>query len=389
MFCRRLDQSQVKCQRTSTEALRNIRETCKRTEEERRRLELESGLYKRWRYGLCDDILLEAKSDHTALAKMNWLDKQVTNRMRHHGNSGLTSVSVLYLQIAQQVEKEKADKESEERQLRLRMEDRKHQELLSARKLSMEAEIAELKQFQEKHLIELKLREQETDKLHSDELRLRQNQMELADELTKLEIQTAQRHERIRCPHNLRRIKMLLRERSDAIRKDLRFDIDLLDRIPCTNHNQLQIQIVREKFEMQYDLEIQKQTQIEAMYESEAKMELLKQQEIWLKDSSGREKQLRGLLKEQQQIIEAEIDFVVRKQLELVEIRENHRAAIANATERIKHLQNMDEVLVVDGHIESSQRSTGQLADHFQDKVALGSDANQRPKYGRKKVAWT
>lgn len=79
----RLEQSQKKCHRASTETLRNIRETYERTEEERRRLELESGLYKRWRYGLCDEILLEAKSDHTALAKMNWLDKQVTNRKRY------------------------------------------------------------------------------------------------------------------------------------------------------------------------------------------------------------------------------------------------------------------------------------------------------------------
>lgn len=293
----------------------------------------------------------------------------------------------LYLQIANQMEKERADKESEERQLRMRTEDRKHQELLNARKLNVAAEIAELKEFQEKHVAELKLREQETEKLHLDELRLRQNQTELANELTTLEIHTAQRHERIRCPHNLRRIKMLLRERSDAIRKDLRFDTDLLDRIPCTNHNQLQIKIMRDKFEMQYDLEIQKQTQIEAMYESEAKMELLTLQEIWLKDSLGREKQLRGLLKEQQQIIEAEIDFVVRKQMELAEIRENHRAAIANAIERIKHLQTMDGV--ADGDTQSTQQPLDKLADSFGVKVALGTDVNQRPKYGRKKVAWT
>lgn len=71
------EQSQAKCRKASMETLRSIRETCKRTEEERRRLELESGLYKRWRYGQYDDILYEAKSDHTALAKMNWLDKQV------------------------------------------------------------------------------------------------------------------------------------------------------------------------------------------------------------------------------------------------------------------------------------------------------------------------
>lgn len=287
------------------------------------------------------------------------------------------------------MEKERADKESEERQIRLRMEDRKHQELLNAHKLNVATEIAELKQFQEKHVAELKLREQETEKLHLDELRLRKNQTDLTDELTTLEIQTAQRHERIRCPHNLRRIKMLLRERSDAIRKDLRFDLDLLDRIPCTSHNQQQIKLMRDKFEMQYDLEIQKQTQIEAMYESEAKMELLTLQEIWLKDSLGREKQLRGLLKEQQQIIEAEIDFVVRRQMELAEIRENHRVAISNATERIKQLQTLDGKLIENGFTQSAQQPLDKLADLFGVDVALETDVNQRPKFGRKKVAWT
>lgn len=58
--------------------LTNIHETMKRTEEEKRRLELESQLYKKWRNGFCQDsILLDSKSDHEALAKMNWLDKQV------------------------------------------------------------------------------------------------------------------------------------------------------------------------------------------------------------------------------------------------------------------------------------------------------------------------
>lgn len=286
-----------------------------------------------------------------------------------------------------QMEKEKAEKESEERQLCLRIEERKHQELLSARKLSMENEIADLKQFQEKHLAELKLREQETEKLHLDELRLRQYQSELADELAKLKIQTAHRHERIRCPHNLRRIKMLLRERSDAIRKDLRFDIDLLDRIQRTNQNQQQIQVVREKFEMQYDIEIQKQAQIDAMYESEAKMELLKLHDIWLKDSLNREKQLCSLLAEQQQAIDAEIDFVGRKQTELAEVRENHRAAVAQATERIKQLQVLDADIALDGR--TTRQPSEQLVDDFQEKVELEGVASLRPKYGRKKVAWT
>lgn len=50
----------------------------KRTEEEKRRLELESQLYKRWRPSSREEnILLSSRSNNEALAKMNWLDKQV------------------------------------------------------------------------------------------------------------------------------------------------------------------------------------------------------------------------------------------------------------------------------------------------------------------------
>ena len=59
--------------------LNNIYETVKRTQEEKRRLDMESKLYKKWRNGFSVNyILLDSKSEHEALAKMNWLDKQVS-----------------------------------------------------------------------------------------------------------------------------------------------------------------------------------------------------------------------------------------------------------------------------------------------------------------------
>lgn len=62
----------------ATETLVGINEAFKRTEEEKRRLQLESNLYKKWRLGTTEeDILLNTKSDHQALAKLNWLDRQV------------------------------------------------------------------------------------------------------------------------------------------------------------------------------------------------------------------------------------------------------------------------------------------------------------------------
>lgn len=60
------------------ETLIGINEAVKRTEDEKRRLQLEANLYKSLRLGTSEeDILVNAKSDHQALAKLNWLDRQV------------------------------------------------------------------------------------------------------------------------------------------------------------------------------------------------------------------------------------------------------------------------------------------------------------------------
>lgn len=73
-----IELSKPKSRRVSTKTLRGIQEVYKRTEEEKRRLELESQLYKRWRPGSREEsILLSSRSNNEALAKMNWLDKQV------------------------------------------------------------------------------------------------------------------------------------------------------------------------------------------------------------------------------------------------------------------------------------------------------------------------
>lgn len=73
--------SKPKARRVPTETLKGIQEVYKRTEEEKRRLEIESQLYKRWRPASREEsILLSSRSNNEALAKMNWLDKQV----QHH-----------------------------------------------------------------------------------------------------------------------------------------------------------------------------------------------------------------------------------------------------------------------------------------------------------------
>lgn len=72
------DIGKPKSRQISTETLKGVHELCKRTEEEKRRTELESQLYKRWRHSAREEsILLDSKTNNEALAKMNWLDKQV------------------------------------------------------------------------------------------------------------------------------------------------------------------------------------------------------------------------------------------------------------------------------------------------------------------------
>lgn len=81
-----------KVRNVSTGTLKGINELFKRTEEEKRRLELESGLYKRWRHSAREEsILTNSRSDHEALAKMNWLDKQVCS-MQNVGQTKITDI---------------------------------------------------------------------------------------------------------------------------------------------------------------------------------------------------------------------------------------------------------------------------------------------------------
>lgn len=247
-------------------------------------------------------------------------------------------------------------------------------------------------------MAELKAREQESQNLQEKEIRLKEQKLETSNELSKLKIHVVQRNERIMMPYNLRRIKMLLRDRSDAIRRDLKFDIELLGRVALHSSSEKH-ELLREQFENQYDMEIQRQTQIESMYESEAKVALLKQQEIWLRESQARERLLKDLLREQIDEINSNIVFVQNRQKELLDLRETHRQAIDNANERLKDLlgeQMADEnrfSIRLNGKHSSNSEELNEVVDALEKSVHNGAltinSETCRPKFGRKKVAWT
>lgn len=288
--------------------------------------------------------------------------------------------------MAEQLDRDQEKRDTELRQLRLQEEARKHEECLMQRKSLRDVEINDLKSFQNKHISEIKDRQKESDDLRSSELKMIQRKADIASEFEKLNLNTRQRKERVSCPYNLRRIKMILRQRSDSIRQDLKDDIEMLNRISLGFEND-QIAMLKEKFELHYDMEIQKQTQIEAMYESEAKHLLMQQEHLWNQEAEAREKLLRKLISEQLKNIDDEIEYNVKRQRELVEIKEQHLAAIENSSKRLKELLNEQSK---DESRSSSRLSMNDIAlvskDAISEKI---NDLHITPKFGRKKIAWT
>lgn len=312
------------------------------------------------------------------------------------------------------MEREKIEQQREVERGRLLEELRKDEERLSARKAERDEELAELKQFQEQQMVELKSREHETEKLRKDEIELHECEKQLKTELANLNLHVIQRHERIKVSHNLRRIKLQLKNLSESVLKDLHYDLGALERLSTYYHtDDQQIARVREKFEIQCDLEVQKQRHIEAMYESEAKVFVIRQQEIWMKESQEREKILRDLIDDQIHQVNNEIDFIRTRQRELSDLRESLRRSIDSANDRIKSLlgansnddeqriksaENMRKSLTPVLNTPNSAREDSQseicLPDLFTKTLSIAGSIDSsidsgRPRFGRKKVAWT
>uniref|UniRef100_A0A182TC39 Trichoplein keratin filament-binding protein n=1 Tax=Anopheles maculatus TaxID=74869 RepID=A0A182TC39_9DIPT len=412
--------SRPKPKPVATEILEGIRSRLHSAEEAKKRIDLEANLYSKWRLGFDKDaVIMDSKTSHQAMAKLNWIDRQVEL----------------------QLQDEKDRREQQERELKLCEEVRRREELLLEKNRMREQEMKELRSMQEVHMAELKSREQEANELKMYEVRLKTKKDEMATELEQLRVYNDLRRDRVVAMHNLRRIKMLLRERSEAVRNDLRHDIQLLQRIstdnPTASDSAEGIEYLRRKFQLQYDLEVEQQTTIENMYESEAKHSLAKCEDKWNSEAIIREQQLRCLLEDRLMDFETKLVECTQRQRELIEVREQHIKAIEGANQRLKelmsdksrdefvtssnnsqlrdlHVQRRDGGGAGDGHMprrpstQSSQRSSTfssifPFDDHCnelklpENRSYAGrrnetpdgsSEGLSAPRFGKKKVAW-
>ncbi|XP_053670608.1 trichoplein keratin filament-binding protein [Anopheles nili] len=315
--------SRPKSKTLSTEILEGIRSRLQSTEHNKKRMDLEANLYSKWRLGYDRDaVILDSKTSHQAMAKLNWIDRQVE----------------------MQLQDEKDRRDREERELKLHEEVRRRDEVLLEKSRMREHEMKELRSLQEMHMVELKQREKEANEQKMYEARLKTKKEEMVTELEQLRVYNDQRRDRVVAMHNLRRIKMLLRERSEAIRNDLLHDIQLLQRIAIDSTAAAEstegIEYLRRKFQLQYELEVEQQMMIENMYESEAKHNLTKCEDKWNSEATIREQQLRCLLEDRLIDFETKLVECTQRQRELIEVREQHIKAIEGASHRLKELMS-------------------------------------------------
>lgn len=212
-----------------------------------------------------EKILKESKNNHQAFAKLSWLDRQLENQLQN----------------------ERHRHENNVLELKLEEEKRKHEAYVQSCSQLRDSEISQLKTLQEGHIQELKLRDRESHDLKLMESTLKKKLGEIQKEIDNISTINNKRRDRVQALHNYRKIKMIMRERSEAVRRDLQQDLNLLDRISfdCDFDNNEEIQYLRQKFQGQHDVEAQNVQHIESMYESEAKDSMKKQEEKWNDDA--------------------------------------------------------------------------------------------------------
>lgn len=322
-----------------------------------------------------EKILVESKTNHQAMAKLSWLDRQLESQLHH----------------------EIQRKENNDLELKLEEEKRKHEAYVQSCSQLRDSEIGQLKVLQEGHIQELKQRDRQIHDWKLTESTLRKKLGEVQKEIDNINSINHKRRDRVQAMNNYRKIKMMMRERSDAVRRDLQQDLNLLDRIsfdPDFDNNE-EINYLRQKFQGQFDKEAQNLLQIETMYESEAKDASRKQEDKWNEDAMVRERQLKVLMDDRIQTINDKINEYVRNQQDMQSLRESHLRAIEECNDRLKELMHssltngISEAVNKPFLAPTNNRIRGLVTQT--DNLSINGRHYELtlPKYGRKKIAWT
>ncbi|SPP88407.1 trichoplein keratin filament-binding protein [Drosophila guanche] len=307
-----------------TQLLGRVNQSLKEQEQLKRKLEMEAKLYGRWRHGVDDEkFLYQSKSDNEVLAKLNWLDKQ----------------------IEQQKEREEQEALNAERKLQLQQEISRTEQAQKERQLIQEQQIKEIRALQESHMAELRHRQAEAEKLKEEEQHFRlfigelEKEKQLLEESTALVLQRPDTGQAF----NLNKIKVFIRSRSEASRRQISLCINLLERVAKYVVRTEDLNPLLQKYKEQLEAEQLACTQIEAMYESEAKYNLQRCEENWREQHLQRYQELSKLIDAEKECLSGLLQENVVQQQALLELRSTHLAGIEQATKQLEQLNSGDQ----------------------------------------------
>ncbi|EDV91213.1 trichoplein keratin filament-binding protein [Drosophila grimshawi] len=305
--------------------LERLNQSLKEQEQLKRKLEMEAKLYGRWRHGVEDEKLLyKSKSDNEVLAKLNWLDKQ----------------------IEQQQQREEREALAAERQLLLQQEISRTEQAQMERQLIREQEIKDIRAVQESHVAELKQRQEQADKLKEEEQHFRlflselEKEKQLLEESTALMLQQPDASQAF----NLKKIKVFIRNSSEAYRKQITLCINLLERMIKYAVKTEQLQQILNKCKEQLQTEILASSQIDAMFESETKCYLQRCEDNWREQHLQRYGEINKLIEQEQQSLSSMLRENLTEQQSLIQLRATHVAGIEQTNKQLEQL-NKEQVL--------------------------------------------
>jgi len=391
--------------------LGRVNQSLKEQEQLRRKLEMEAKLYGRWRHGVDDEKLLyQSKSDNEVLAKLNWLDRQIENQQQREEQQALAA----------------------ERQLLLQQEISRTEQAQKERQQIREQQLRELRALQESHMSELRLRQQEADKLKEEEQHFQLFLGELDKERELLEESSALVLKNVDSGHafNLKKIKVFIRQRSEANRKQISLCVNMLQRMSKYVVKTEELKNLLEKYRTQLENEELACTQIETMYESEAKYNLQRCEENWREQHLQRYGELSKLIDQEKDCLGSLLRENVSQQQALVELRTQHLNGIEQANKQLEQLsqeqaemgvpsvtslKEVESQAAISEDSRSEENLMPKVSDSFSNlnldvwqdlPPARGEDDLQRlnksrslnvvtsqtaapPKFARKRVAWT
>ncbi|XP_023297865.2 uncharacterized protein LOC111680452 [Lucilia cuprina] len=238
------DKERDRNSRRNLDTIDNIDDNLKEQQQMRRKLELDAKLYDKWRHGVDDDNLIyESKSDNEVV------DHQLQREMKEEATKGK--------QLNFQHERNKTE----------------------------ENEIREIRNLQEFHMDQLREQQKDIDDLKVKEQQLKANLNDLENELELLEQSyfVLTKSNDIGNSFNLYKIKILMRNRSEVFRNQIKLCLSILERSMDYVENSKILKQFEDELKQQLEAENKKLSQIECMYESEAKHHLQCDEEIWQK----------------------------------------------------------------------------------------------------------